>query len=171
MGRIWETDTAEGFWRSFAELDLTAPDAITGFVRRRGLPFPLGAEGDWSSLQRYLQIPAGAWEPADENGDSLFSTDPSKLKFAEGIAVRIDRPLLEGGFRAAPDPKGRPRLVHEATSLAAFMAASALMGLNSRLPMRRCRHCDSWFYRARKDALFCSASCRTLFSIERKKGE
>jgi hypothetical protein len=47
-----------------------------------------------------------------------------------------------------------------ATSLAGYMIASALIGLHHRTPMRKCEWCESWYYRHRTDARFCSASCR-----------
>jgi hypothetical protein len=89
--------------------------------------------------------------------DKAFRRDPEATRSLEDLRIILD-------------PGGSPgRLVPEATTLASYMVASALIGLRHRVPMRRCEWCESWFYRHRKDARFCSASCRTRgFEHERK---
>ena len=166
-GRKWETTTALGFWRDFYELRLDDGDAIAAFVRRYGDPY--GAldrgqamhTGHWKNLQALLGTAASAWDPAGPDGVSQVAADPKRLKLAEWFLRDNPTPVVKD-TESLLDPRGGPRVVLRAKSLATFMCLSALSALERRVPMRRCDHCGSWLELNRKDSRFCSGSCRSL---------
>ena len=171
-GRRWSSTRPQGFWRDFAELKIDDGEAVTEFIRRRGDPqglLDVGAEthtGTWVNLTAVLKTAAQAWEPEDGKGVSRLTTDPQRLRYANWF-IREKKPFL-GDLEAVPDPEG-PGLALRARSLQAFMTASAASALERRVAMRRCDHCGSWFEAIRKDARFCSGSCRTFHSQQRKE--
>jgi hypothetical protein len=168
-GRKWQTDTALGFWRDFYDLSLDDGDAITAFIRRYGDPhgdLDRGGAmhtGQWKNLKALLGTAASAWEPVGRDGVSRVAADPKRLKVAEWFLRNDPMPFLKDA-EPALDPHGGPRVVLRAKSLAAFMGLSALSAIARRVPMRRCDHCGSWLELNRKDARFCSGTCRSLHS-------
>lgn len=160
-GRRWTATASEGFWRDFATaIDLNNAESIIAFVRRRGDPYGDRHTGHWLNLQALLLAAARAWEPEDDSGFSLPTTDRGRLSLADQFLGAEGVPLARA-FEVIRDPSG-PGFAFEAKSLAAFMAASAADALSRKIAMRRCQHCRSWFEAPRRDVRFCSASCRTL---------
>lgn len=172
-GRKWETDIALAFWRDFTDLPLDDVHAITDFVRRRGDPHgaldrgEVTHTGHWGNLQALLGTAARAWEPAGADGASLVTANPKRLKEAEWFLRDNPAPVMND-TETALDPHG-PRAVLRAKSLATFMCLSALSAVERRVPMRRCDHCGSWLELSRKDARFCSGTCRSLHSQHNNK--
>jgi hypothetical protein len=166
-GRQWQTDTALGFWRDFYDLSLDDGDAITAFIRRYGDPYggldrgEVTHTGYWKSLKALLGTAASAWEPAGQDGVSRVTGEPKRLALAEWFLRDNPTPVLQDA-EPALDPLGGPRTVLRAKSLATFMCLSALSAIERRIPMRRCEHCGSWLELNRKDARFCSGTCRSL---------
>jgi hypothetical protein len=171
-GRKWETATTLAFWRDFTELQLDDVDGIVAFVRRYGDPDGFLDRGEvmhtgyWKNLQAVLGTAASAWEPAGQDGVSQVAADPKRLKLAEWFLRDDPMPFLKD-VESALDPHA-PRLVVRAKSLTAFMGLSALSALERRVPMRRCEHCSSWLELVRKDARFCSGTCRSLHSQQKE---
>jgi hypothetical protein len=166
-GRVWSAAEPKGFWRDFTEIDLGDSGSALQFLRRHGDPDSLletGAEthtGHWSNLAALLSVVARAYEPANADGISNFTTDPERIGEARWfLRGGADIGLLKM-IEPIPDPSGRPRVVLRAKTLAAFMALSAAHAIEHRPPMRRCARCGSWFFIGRSDAQFCSASCRS----------
>jgi hypothetical protein len=173
-GRRWSTTRPQGFWRDFATLEFDDAEAVTAFVRRRGDPAGLldvGAEtntGTWSNLGAVLRTAAVAWEETDAKGLSRFATDPMWLRDANNFLRYADFPIVKD-LEAVRDPAGGPGFAFRARSLGTFMAVSAASALERRVAMRRCDHCRSWFEALRRDAKFCSASCRAFQSQKKEK--
>lgn len=94
------------------------------------------------------------------------TTDAKRLGVAEWFMRDADIPLLKE-VEPAFDPNGGPDIVLRAKSLAAYMALSAASALERRVDMRRCTHCGSWLELTRREALFCSSSCRAFHSQQR----
>jgi hypothetical protein len=174
--RGWRSDTAQGFWRSFAEIDQSKEADVLAFVKRFGTikERPDGRENasEWYPLQEALRSLAGAWEPPDATGLSVM-VDNAKSLVAIVAAYNNNpraRSYLKGtNLKFVPDPTDPTATLPEAQNLAAFMMASAHRGLKHGLPMRRCKFCNVWFYPTRSNALFCSASCKTQSSNQQRE--
>ncbi|KZS55259.1 hypothetical protein AS890_14705 [Rhizobium anhuiense bv. trifolii] len=54
-------------------------------------------------------------------------------------------------------------------TLAAFMIASAILHLHSRVDMAVCQQCGDWFVLQRRGTQFCSPSCRAAHSTSTKE--
>jgi hypothetical protein len=170
-GKPWRTNEQQGFWVDFAEIDLADGEQVVAFVRRRGLCFnddPAKREEHtdrWPDLQAWFRILLRAWDPPDDDGTRRI-TDIRKDVGKWVIAARnYDRDLtatrLLRDLEVVPDPAGNPgATAYKARILASYMVASAMHGLERRLPLRPCDWCGSHYYRLRADARFCSASCR-----------
>lgn len=173
-GRKWQTDSTLAFWRSFAELDLDDGDAVARFAQHHGDPWLNLDVGErshtlaWKPLAVVLAEFAAAWGPAGKDGVSRVAADQHGFKRAE-MALRDRAVPLTDHLEVLPDPKGGLGLVVRAKSLAAFMSASAASALHRRVPMRRCQHCGDWMEAIRRDARFCSSSCRSFYSQQRKE--
>jgi hypothetical protein len=173
-GRRWETDITLGFWRDFYELPLDDADAIVGFIRRYGDPHGALDRGEvmhtgaWKNLKALLGAAAGAWEPVGPDGVSQVAADPKRLHLAERFLRDNPTPVVKD-TESLLDPRGGPRLVTRAKSLATFMCLSALSAIERRVPMRRCAHCGNWLELNRKDSRFCSGTCRSLHSQHSKE--
>jgi hypothetical protein len=172
-GRRWEATEPQAFWRDFAEADFSDASAVTAFVQRRGDPEGLldtsarqTHTGTWTNLKALLGTAAKAWEPADKRGVSRFTADLERVRLAEWFLRDNPAPILTD-LEPVLDPSGRVP-VFRAKTLASFMAVSAVYALARRLPMRKCEHCGSWLELIRKDARFCSASCRSLHSQQQR---
>jgi hypothetical protein len=171
-GRRWSATRPQGFWRDFTELDPADAEAVTAFVRRRGDPDGLldasteTHTGYWDNLHSVLWTAAQAWEPEDAAGISSLTADRERLQDANlfvrtfGNVAKDLEPVL--------DPAG-PGFAFRARTLAAFMTASAASALERQIAFRRCDHCRSWFEANRKDARFCSGSCRSFHSQQKEK--
>jgi hypothetical protein len=175
--RPWSTGRPEGWWRNFVEGDIGDAEQVLGLVKKYGFVF---AQIDtaprqeltsrWRDLQTALGLAASAWNTLDPNG--ISATDETKRKAADeslrpNAFIRERREELS----LIHDPAGEPgKLVRQAGSLAAYMVASALHGLEHRLSMRVCLHCEMWFYPGRSDQRFCSDNCRSQYNIKAKLG-
>jgi hypothetical protein len=172
-GRRWSATRPDGFWRDFTELELADTEAVTAFVRRRGDPDGLldasteTHTGHWYNLRTVLGTAAQAWEPADAAGISRLTADRGRLEYANFFVRNPDYPVVKD-LEPVPDPAG-PGFAFRARTLAAFMTASAASALERRIAFRRCDHCRSWFEANRKDARFCSGSCRSFHSQKKVK--
>jgi hypothetical protein len=177
QGQAWSSDRSLGFWRSYASLhwrDRAIGQPALRFIQRHGDPFGNLDRGETSSIAPWFPLMIGldwiskAWDPPGPDGISRLSADRDRHKFAEHALREL----------APPDEKGLPEieliaqgrgLVPRATSLAAFMAASAASALQRGVAMRQCRYsaCTDWFELGRADAVYCSGSCQAADSKQR----
>jgi hypothetical protein len=160
QGQQYQIESAEGWWRDFAELTIGDERRALSFVRRRGDPSgvltperPLHT-GHWADQLNGLRSAALCWEHRLDLEVSKFIADDERVAFflqklrptwaaeAMGLAYR--------GLTPVP-------LAH---TLASYLIASAISALRRRVPMRRCAYCSSWFELHRREAMFCSPSCR-----------
>src|SRR5215472_15370516 len=160
QGQQYQVESAEGWWRDFAELTIGDERRALSFVRRRGDPSrvltperPLHT-GYWVEHLNGLCTAALFWEPRNDLEVSRFIADDERV----ALFLRKLRPdwaeeemrLVYRGLTPLP----------VARSLAAYLLAAALSSIRRRVPMRRCQYCSSWFELHRKEAVFCSPSCR-----------
>jgi hypothetical protein len=170
-GRRWSATRPQGFWRDFTELDPADAEAVTAFVRRRGDPDGLldasteTHTGYWYNLYSVLCTAAQAWEPEDAAGISRLTTERDRLQYANLFVRNLE--YVAKDLEPVLDPAG-PGFAFRARTLAAFMTASAASALERHIAFRRCDHCRSWFEVNRKDARFCSGSCRSFHSQKEK---
>jgi hypothetical protein len=175
--RPWSTQRPEGWWRNMPEGDVGDAQQVLGFVKQYGFVFaqidtaPRQERTDrWYDLQAALWLAASAWNTLDPNGTSVI--DETKRK-AAGEALRSNA-FIQGRreeLSLIHDPAGEPgKLVRQAGSLAAYMVASALHGLEHRRSMRVCAYCNQWFYPGRSDQKFCSDAHRSQFNVRAKLG-
>ena len=139
-------------------------------MKRRGLvvarvdnPSGRKSTGHWYSLRASLARIAGAWSDLDADGNSHVVAEKRAAagEFYDSFTLNRVKELS-----LVPDPAGEPgRLVRQADSLAAYMVASAMHGLEHRLPMRVCAHCKQWFYPRRSDKRVCSDSHRSRVTL------
>jgi hypothetical protein len=177
-GRPWSTRIALGFWRSFVEANFNDEATVLGFAQRYGDPDDKlrssGGTADsaaWIGLQSEMLYLAQAWGEPDAHGVSRRLTDDDqRLKQALGWWRFM---LRHGGagLRLEADPDGGFELVPVAPTLRTFMMASAGSALARAVPMRRCRHCRHWFELLRKDANYCSPSCRAFYAAQKSETE
>lgn len=164
-GQEWKASEPAAFWRNFAEWNPTDGEAAAQFCRRHGDPFgKLAADapidtGHWKNLAALLYAAARAWEPPADDGVSRLTEDRERLGLArwfmgEGAGIPLLRDVT---FSQDRNTGG---LVPVASSLAAFMAASAAAHLAAATPMRICAECGDYFALGRTDARFCSIRCQ-----------
>ena len=160
--RPWSTDVAQAFWRSFIEMFDSGDGAqAAAFVRRYGDPSgKLDAAGtvntsEWFALRCELGPLTRAWGPAEADGVSRIRH--AHVKDAEALLRYQLHSLAAGATVIATDAPG---LMLRASDLATYLHLSAASALVRRVPMRRCRECDSWFELHRIDARYCSDTCR-----------
>jgi hypothetical protein len=159
-GQPWSTKRAQGFWRTFAEMDLENDEAMTGFVARYGDPdCALSPKTPvhtyyWRRLQGLLKPFARAWEQPDPDGFSQFAASESNpAYFAE---------LNEKHFKdvsVVPDPETGFALHFK--NLGDYLIGSALEMARNKPLLHRCDYCGHWHEAARRSARYCSSTCRT----------
>ncbi|NKM56360.1 hypothetical protein GFL21_17855 [Rhizobium anhuiense] len=168
-GRPIELAGPAAWWRNFSELDLDDPDAVVGFVKRRGDPSGIlspSAQSDsssWFDIAAPLKLAATCW--TRNRGESACVP---QVGFMEALAssrefrerINYVPYVWDGAFSV--------RL--NAETLAAFMITSAILHLHSRVDMAVCQHCGDWFELKRRGSMYCSPSCRAAASTEAKKG-
>jgi hypothetical protein len=159
QGQRYQVDTVEGWWRDFAELLVGDEHRVVSFVRRRGDP---GGEltpdrsihtGRWASLLNILRSAALCWERRDDFKISKFVDDDRVEHFLRQLPATWAAEQMGLTYR-------RLSPIPVAHSLAGYLVASAISALRRRVPMRRCLYCASWFELHRREAMFCSPSCR-----------
>lgn len=177
-GRNFHYNERHAFWRNFAEMDVTDENQVLHFIRHRGDPFGrLSGGGEtttfgWLDLIDHLKPLADAWDAGSDGAPSRVSANETKVQRA--LQQATDWPEL--GFLLSPKiyvdrDRGGFRYKLEASSLAGYMMATAMMQAQDRAPMMRCQHCDSWFALATRHAKFCSPSCRALASTANGKSD
>jgi hypothetical protein len=171
-GKAWSTTRPLAFWRDFtavAQHDAEAEAPMLAFVRRWGDPGEkINGKGgaaeswDWVMLTASLLHIAQAWDAADAAGVSHFgSNDLTRMREARAHWRNFLFPnFIQADVELEVDPAGSTDLVLRAKTLAAFMGLSASSAMARAVPMRRCQYCTGWFELGRRDARFCSASCR-----------
>jgi hypothetical protein len=170
-GKAWSTTRPLAFWRDFtavAHHDAEAEAPMLAFVRRWGDPPSKinGKDGaaeswDWVVLTASLLHIAEAWSEPDADGVSYYGNDSARLREAHSYWRNFLFPnFIQADVEFEVDPAGGTDLVLRAKTLAAFMGLSASSAMARAVPMRRCQYCTGWFELARRDARFCSASCR-----------
>jgi hypothetical protein len=175
-GRPWSTRIPLAFWRSFVEADFNDEATVLGFAQRYGDPEDelngSGGTADsakWIGIQSEMLYLAQAWGEPDANGVSRrLSDDDQRLKQALGW-WRFMLRNGAAGLRLERDPDGGFEMVPVAATLRTFMVASAGSALARAVPMRRCRYCRHWFELLRKDANYCSPSCRTFYAAQKNE--
>jgi hypothetical protein len=169
----WQTNRPQAFWRTYGELNAySEPDCgerEAAFVRRFGLVNePETESGELvvytgSAAQGFFQEIARAWEPEDASGLSRVSLDRKRQRLARHWLSRFVLPAVMAEIDVTFDPELRP--IIQTRSLYAYMALSAASQLLRQAPMRRCRHCLTWFEPPRADALYCSNACRVAHHV------
>jgi hypothetical protein len=178
-GRKWATDTTLGFWRSFAEIPLNDGGAIASFVQRYGDPWneldvrKPAHTARWGDLAAGLTAIADAWDLGQDRFPatdvSLFGFDPKRTQRAVQAFRDNLWPQIRGDLRVDLGTAiGDAVVVPLVGTLAAFMVLSAARSLQRRVPMRRCEYCGHWLEMDRRDQRFCSSSCRSYHSQQRK---
>jgi hypothetical protein len=171
----WLAQEPEAWWRNVVDGNVGDRDEVLGFIKQYGFIFApidttprLEMTERWHDLQAALGLAASAWNVLDPNGTS--EVDETK-RAAAGESLRSNAFIKDRvqELTLVFDPAGEPgRLVRQAGSLAAYMVASALHGLENRLPMRVCAYCARWFYPRRSDQKFCSDAHRSSFNFKAK---
>lgn len=168
-GRPVELAGPAAWWRNFSELNLDDPDAVIGFVRRRGDPTGMlspstqSDSSQWFDVAAPLKLAATCWT---RNRVGRSACVP-QTGFMEALAAsrefreRINYVphIWDGAFSV--------RL--NAETLAAFMITSAILHLHSRVDMAVCQQCGDWFVLQRRGTQFCSPSCRAAHSTSKKE--
>lgn len=174
-GREYHVFELGTWWRNFGELDLADPDAVIGFVRRKGDPFgQLSAREPtdtslWPQLVDPLKEAAACWT---DNRTGLSVLTDSDLKQREAIRHLAHLPPFRHGIQYVPylEPRdGRLNLRIIPENLASFMVFSALQQLEMGTKMMVCKQCGDWFSILRRGARFCSPSCRAAHSTSKKE--
>jgi hypothetical protein len=159
QGRRYQVNTVEGWWRDFAELQVGDEHRAISFLRRRGDPVGELAPdrsthtGRWTGMLNILRPAALCWERRDDFAISRFIADDDRVDlFLSTLPTTWigEMGLAYRGLTPVP----------VAHTLAAYLVASAISALRRRAPMRRCLYCSSWFELHRREAMFCSPSCR-----------
>ena len=166
VGRDFEALGAQGFWRTFAEIDFGNDEQIADFCRRYG--DPIGAlsprspvhNAGWFIPWEVLSDFARSWSPAGPDGISrVIEREPTA--HANEVVGRWHEKYY-GTTRPRFDPKYGMQIEFE--WLAGFMVASAVAQLEARTPLRRCDVCAHWHSFARSTSKTCSAACRNTLS-------
>jgi hypothetical protein len=167
QGQHYQVESAEGWWRDFAELQATNEQRALSFVRRRGDPRgeltperPIHT-GRWVEHLNGLRTAALCWESRSDFEISKFIDDDERVAFflrkLSPTWAEDTMGLTYRGLNPIP-------LAH---TLAGYLIASAVSALRRRVSMRRCLYCSSWFELHRAEAMFCSPSCRAAHHNER----
>lgn len=147
-GRFYAAYESEGWWRDFAECDLENEDRVLSFVKQRGDPSGtiettlIARTADWVQPQKVLKAVAAGWEGGKFAGGC---DEFSPVEWGASLDVSYER--------------WSPRI--QARNLMSFMLASAADAVFTKVTMRRCRHCQSWFHERRRGREFCSPGCRS----------
>jgi hypothetical protein len=177
-GRSSEATEPQAFWRNFAALDFIGGDGadVLRFVQRHGDPFGTVVAGsrtfdtlNWIPVAAELKKVAQAWEPPDKDGVSKPTCEVSRLHLATNNLRRALSDVTDA-FTVITDKTGL-ELVRRADTLHAFMVASAASAFRRRIAMRQCAYegCRDWFEARRRDARFCSDSCRASYAVTQKE--
>jgi hypothetical protein len=170
QGQHYKVESAEGWWRDFAELQLADEHRTVSFVRRHGDPRgmlavdrPIHTEL-WAPLLNRLRPAALCWERRDNLEISKFTATDEQVAYVVSTLlpepaawVKEEMGLAYRGLVPVP-------VAHE---LAGYLMASAISAIRRRISMRRCQYCCSWFELHRSEAVFCSPSCRAAHHNER----
>ncbi|MDX0948998.1 hypothetical protein GOD93_25550 [Sinorhizobium medicae] len=168
-GQAWDAKRPQGFWRTFAELDLDRREDVLMFLARYG--DPNGALPKRSSLERWremqgrLKVAALAYEPP-EAGISHVSKDDARVKHAASLGIPGEGVLQ---FPAVFEP-GKSGSVPRVLDLGTFMQMSAVMMIFNRMPTRRCDECGHWYAHETARGFYCSTACKSA-SHRRKHKE
>jgi len=166
-GQQYQVESAEGWWRDFAELQLTNEQRAISFVRRRGDPRneltpdrPIHT-GRWTELLNRLRPAALCWEYRANFEVSKFIADDDRVAlFLHQLPATWAAEEMGLTYRGlTPIPR--------AHTLAGYLVAATLSALRRRVSMRRCLYCSSWFELHRAGAVFCSPSCRAAYGNKR----
>jgi len=173
-GRLWQTDRAQSFWRTYSEFvpstDVAHGEREAAFIRRFGpVNEPKTEAGELVTYtghisQGFLAEVARAWEPEGADGLSRVSIDPKRYDYARHVLSRL---VLH---KAMPDTEVvfdfELRFSIQVRSLFAYMSLSAASQLERRAVMRRCNQCSTWFEPPRVDTLYCSDTCRRAHHVQ-----
>jgi hypothetical protein len=167
QGQHYQVDSVEGWWRDFAEILVGAEERVVSFVRRRG--DPLGEltpdrsthTGRWAQLLNLLHIAALGWEHRNDLETSKFIAADDRIKlFLSLLPATWASEQMGLTYRGlTPMPV--------AHTLTGYLVASAISALRRQVPMRRCLYCSSWFELHRREAMYCSPSCRAAHFNQR----
>lgn len=180
-GRPVDLIGPSAWWRNFSEINLDDPAAVVGFVRRRGDPFgqlsptTQGDTSGWAYVSSLLKLAASCWTRAApsrctvwDNGYVMEALLASPL-FVESVAFAPHVRKVGKDSRSGPSTARRGLTISiRPENLAGYMMASAILHLESHAEMAVCEQCGDWFELDRRDAKFCSASCRAASAISKK---
>jgi hypothetical protein len=160
QGQRYQVDSVEGWWRDFTEILVGDEHRAVSFVRRRGdprgelTPDRSTHTGLWAPLLNLLRPARLCWEHRNSFEVSKFIAADDRVElFLSQLPATWAMEEMGLAYRGlAPIPV--------AHTLAAYLMASAISALRRRVPMRRCIYCSSWFELHRREAMFCSPSCR-----------
>src|SRR5262249_19889516 len=167
QGQQYQVESTEGWWRDFAELTIGDERRALSFVRRRvdpsGVLTPERSlhTGHWADHLNGLRTAALCWERRDDLEVSKFIADDERVAFF----LRKLRPTWAAEEMGLTYRGLTP--VPVAHTLAGYLVAAAISSIRRRVPMRRCRYCSSCFDPHRREAMFCSPSCRAAYGNKR----
>jgi hypothetical protein len=178
-GRKWETTTALGWWRTFAEMDLEDDEAVAGFARRYGDPASeLSPERPvhtrhWLTLQTMLRPLAEAWTLRPDNSELMPEGDSEEYadRYESAlVSLEIRGPLFmqQKNISKILDRNG---FGYGFKLLGDFMFMSAAEMFFRRARMRKCVVCGHWFEQKRSTAMICSAACHVRKAKEQDEGK
>jgi hypothetical protein len=173
-GRLWAPPSAAGIkfppsgaWRNWADTDPDDAAQITAVAQRFGSLTPEGggSAGEslavWHELIADMRQLAAGWTADGE-------VNPAAIGGA-AIAAHGMHERISEGMASRPYPNtGQNGLV--CTSMLQFWRLGAIKCAYAGLPLRRCRHCNAWFWpigEGRSDRTFCSTRHRSAFHQQR----
>jgi hypothetical protein len=170
-GKPFKAETAQAWWRNFAQIDVASETDVVGFVQRHGDPLDeLGSTGfsdtsKWAEIQKPLKAAAEYWLPSRNHVSQTYALFPERrtkalnaLAYSEWFKVRQEQAVVGSDFTF--------RAIAE--NLAAYMILSALINIKRNIHMTACRNCSDWFELQRQGSKFCTPSCRAIYSKSKK---
>ncbi|SFJ31877.1 hypothetical protein SAMN04515648_3460 [Phyllobacterium sp. CL33Tsu] len=159
-----------GWWRSFAEINLDDEDAVTNWCRRKGDPFkPViyqhTTTARWPLLKTTLRQGA-AFYRNNRRLKSPSTMDGDPVAISAVLKELLQSKLMRVQYQPSVDEANGQLIMRPMTAtLAAFLLASAAYTIHARLPMDTCAFCGDWFPIYRAGTRFCSTTCRAASSL------
>lgn len=178
QGRSYQVECADAWWRDLAEVRIGDDRRVRRFLQMRGDPLGKLEAGqpidtaEWKGLILTLRQAAHAWESDEVRVYTSLEQVARADHFPVSAFIPENLEIAAGFLRNfspewSSDPKEGLYIAYRgieavpvARSLAAYCLAAAASSLRSRIAMRRCAYCSSWFLLHHKTAQWCSPSCR-----------
>ncbi len=171
-GRAFQETRPNGWWRSFAELDVDDKAAVTNWMQRKGHPFksltPLKSTllttARWADVKKFLQPAVALYGKRDADGVARIEADAAACSAALADLLEITKKLIRFDPHVVSH-EGKLELQPFALTLDAFLHGSAAHLIDKRLPLNVCLHCGDWFPVYRAGTKYCSTTCRAAASL------